>query len=182
MAKTLGMLELNSVAKGIETVDNMLKAAQVQLLQARPVCPGKYIVLIAGDVGAVDAALRSGREIGGAFIVDSLRISNLHPQVIQAIQATEDIEKRDTVGVMEYFSLTAAILGADDAAKAADIALIEIRLGIGIGGKSFVTLTGDIGAVKTAVEAGGRNAKEEGMLVASTVLPSINQKVWNFLL
>lgn len=36
---TIGFLELNSIAKGIEVVDYMLKAADAKLIMARASCP-----------------------------------------------------------------------------------------------------------------------------------------------
>ena len=49
----IGMVELNSIARGIETCDYMVKAAQVDLIRSSTVCPGKYMILIAGDTGDV---------------------------------------------------------------------------------------------------------------------------------
>ena len=40
--ETIGFLELNGIAKGVEAADAMLKAAEVELISARPSCPGKY--------------------------------------------------------------------------------------------------------------------------------------------
>ena len=45
MIETVGFLELNSIAKGVEAADAILKAAQVELTFAKPVCPGKYSIL-----------------------------------------------------------------------------------------------------------------------------------------
>ena len=61
MIRTIGILESNSIAKGIEAADIVLKTADVSLLYARPVCPGKYSVLFHGDVAAVQASLESGK-------------------------------------------------------------------------------------------------------------------------
>lgn len=41
MATAIGMVELTSIARGIETCDYMVKAAQVDLLRSSTVCPGK---------------------------------------------------------------------------------------------------------------------------------------------
>ena len=57
MKLAIGMVELNSIARGIETCDYMVKAAQVDLLRASTVCPGKYLVLISGDTGDVKASM-----------------------------------------------------------------------------------------------------------------------------
>lgn len=41
MMETIGFLELNSIAKGIEAADAVLKAAEVELIFSKAVCPGK---------------------------------------------------------------------------------------------------------------------------------------------
>ena len=45
--EAIGILESNSIAKGIEAADAVLKAADTALLYAKPVCPGKYTILFA---------------------------------------------------------------------------------------------------------------------------------------
>jgi len=50
--------------------------------------------------------------------------------------------------------------------------LIDVRLGTGIGGKSFVILTGEVAAVKASIDAGINTPAAEGMLVSSVVIPS----------
>lgn len=179
---TIGMIELNSIAKGVETADFMIKAAAVDLLVSKPICPGKYLILITGDVGAVNSSVDEGMANGGQFIVDSLVISRVHPDLINAINQSTDIGEVNSVGVIEYFSIATAIVGADAAAKAARVKLIEVRLGIGIGGKAFVTLSGDVSAVTEAVEAGARIGKDKGMLVTKVVIPSPRKEVFYKLL
>lgn len=55
--QSLGMVELNTVSSGISAADIMLKTAHVEILISETVCPGKYIVLIAGILSAVTAAV-----------------------------------------------------------------------------------------------------------------------------
>ena len=50
---TIGFLELNSISKGILAADEMIKAADIALIAARPSCPGKYQILITGEVSSV---------------------------------------------------------------------------------------------------------------------------------
>ena len=76
------------------------------------------------------------------------------------------------VGIMETFSLAAAIIAADTAVKAADVTLIEIRLGRGLGGKSFIILTGDVAAVKAANSAASALDEVKGLMSGSVVIPS----------
>jgi len=175
---TIGMIELNSIAKGIETADIMVKAAEVDLIISKPICPGKYLILIAGDVGAVNSSVEAGIENGSQYIVDKLLLPRVHPQLFNAINQSTDIGEVNAVGVIEYYSIATAIVGADAAAKAARIQLIEVRLGIGIGGKAFVTLSGDVSAVNEAVEVGARIGRENGMLVNKVVIPSPTKEVF----
>jgi len=167
----IGMLEFNSICKGIETCDAMLKESAVELVQAMTICPGKYFVLITGDVDAVRSSLGRGREVAGVHLVDTFLIPNAHPQIFPALTSSTTVESLGALGVIETFSAASTILAADAAVKAAAVDLLEIRLANGMGGKSFVTLTGDVGAVEAAVAAGNAMVEEEGWLVHSTVIP-----------
>lgn len=172
MLETVGFMEFNSIAKGIEAADAVLKTAAVELVFSRSGCPGKYYLLFTGDVSAVQASLDAAERLAGDRVVDKCLIPRVHPQVIRAIHMTSMPEEMRSVGVMEYFSVTASIYSADAAVKAADVDLVDIRLGTGIGGKSFVVLTGEVAAVQSAVSAGIHTPAAEGMLVESVVIPS----------
>ena len=167
---TIGFLESNSIARGVEAADAMLKAAEVRLVVARPSCPGKYHIMISGEVSAVQSAMDAGKEKVGSSLIDELVIPRVHPQVIEAINLATMPEKVRAIGVMEYFSVVQAVMGADAAVKAAGVELIEVRLGTGIGGKSFVVLTGDVSAVEASVAAGTKEAKENGLLISEIVI------------
>ena len=179
MRTAIGMVELNSIAKGIETCDYMVKAAQVELIRSSTVCPGKYLILIAGDTGDVRAAMKEGESRGGECVVDTLLLPNVHPQLIPAISMATQTPPLGAVGVLEFYSVASAITAADIAAKAANITLIEVRIGYAIGGKGYVTLTGDVGAVRAAVAAATRDAQ---LLVGTAVIPRPAQQVFDSLL
>ena len=180
--EAIGILESNSIAKGIEAADAVLKAADTALLYAKPVCPGKYTILFYGDVAAVSASLDAGAAVIDAHLVDSVVIPRIHPQVIQAISLSTAPDGVNAVGVMEFFSVTAAVYAADAAAKAADVTLLDVRLGVGIGGKSFAVLTGEVAAVEGAVRCGMAAGQEKGLAVTSTVIPSPRKEIFDTLL
>jgi microcompartment protein CcmL/EutN len=179
---TIGFLELNSIARGIEAADIMLKAAEVELVLACPTCPGKYTILITGDVAAVIASVDAGEAVGGVNVVERLVIPRVHPQVIAAINHSTMPDGKNAVGVVECFSITSSIIAADSGVKAAEVTLIDVRLGTGIGGKSFVIYTGDVAAVKEAVAAGARSASENGLLLATSIIPQPRQEIFDKLL
>ena len=134
MGLAIGTVELNSVASGIAAGDAMLKAAEVRLIMAQPVCPGKYVLIAAGDTSSVETAVRAGEKAGRDKVVDTTLISSIAQEVIPAIMRTTAPEQKEAVGVIETFSLASAILAADYAVKSAAVELIEIRLGRGLGG------------------------------------------------
>lgn len=179
MATAIGMVELTSIARGIETCDYMVKAAQVDLLRSSTVCPGKYMIIVGGETGDVRVAMAEGIKRGGELVVDTLMLPNVHEQLIPAISMTNQVDVRGAVGVLEFYSIASAIIAADVAAKAANITLIEVRTGYAIGGKGFVTLTGDVGAVRAAVEAARKDAE---LLVETTVIPRPDKKLFDALL
>lgn len=180
--EAVGFLEFNSIAKGIESSDAVLKAAEVHLIYAGTVCPGKYNVLFTGEVAAVKASLDVGSKIGGHYLVDQCMIPRVHPQVIQAINQGSRAKDVNALGIMEFFSITASIYAADAAVKAADVTLMDIRLGMGIGGKSFVILTGEVAAVNEAVRCGIITKSAEGMTVSSVVIPNPRKEVFDMLI
>lgn len=182
MIRTIGMIELNSIAKGIEVADEMIKSAEVNLLLAKTICPGKYVVLVTGNVGAVEAAINHGIAAGQQYVVNKVLLPNVHPQVIPAINASTNVEKLRDLGVLEFFSIASAIVAADAAVKSANVDLIEVRLGIGIGGKAFITLTGDISSVNNAVTVGANTAIESGMLVNKAVIAAPSKELIQSLL
>ena len=182
MERAIGLLEFISIAKGIESADAALKASHVEMLLARPICPGKFIYVISGEVAAVNNSINTGKEVGEDTVVDELVIPNVHPQIIPAISAIGFVSDLKALGIVETFTCASAIEGADLAAKAADIQLIELRLAMGIGGKSYFTLTGDVAAVKSSVDAGSKPAIGKGALVRRVIIPSPAQSLGGFIL
>ena len=166
------MVETLSIPKGIEAADVMLKAANVEMMSAQAVCAGKYVVLMSGEVAAISAAVEAAVETCAESLVDSLVIPNVHDDVFKAIVMASEVTRPLAVGIMETFSLCAAVYAADAAIKAANIELIEVRLGRGLGGKSFVTLTGNVADVNAAVKAAEEIEQTQGMMAGSVVIPS----------
>lgn len=172
MLRAIGMVEMTSIAKGIEAADAMLKTADVEILASTPVCPGKYFVIVHGDVAAVESAVKAGRTIAREYIVDEFVLANVHPSVFPAITSTTPIAEIRALGILESFSIASMIVSADAALKAAAVDAIELRLGSGLGGKSYFIMTGDVAAVEAAVEAGAGKTIENGLLLEKVIIPS----------
>ncbi len=182
MIIAIGLLEFNSISQGIKAADIMKKAADVKIVMAQPTCPGKYTVLISGSVSAVNASVESGVASSGPFLVDHMVISRINHQLLSAMNGTTEIGDVNAVGVLEYFSVASAIVGADTAVKSAKIDLMQLRLATGLGGKAYVTFSGDVGAVKQALEAGAAANENNGMLYNKIIVSSPDKDLFKTLL
>jgi microcompartment protein CcmL/EutN len=180
MPAAIGMLELTSIAAGYKVQDTLLKTAEVELLVARTVCPGKYIVIIGGKVAGVTASMRSGRQAAEGFLVDELLISNIDPVIFSALSGSVELPPNHhrTMGIIETFSSSAAIEAADAAVKAAQVTLIRIHVAMAIGGKGFMMVCGDVTAVRTAIEAGVARIKDGGVLVNKVVITGASSELF----
>lgn len=167
----IGIVETSSIAKGFEIADAIMKAANVEIVLNRTVCPGKYVVLVGGDVDAVRASVDAGVEVGAHTVVDHFVIPNVHPAVFPAISGVTHLPELKALGVIEAFSMASVIEAADAAVKAAPIEFVNIHLAMAIGGKGFVSFTGDVAAVEEAVEVGAAVVEKRGLLVERVVIP-----------
>lgn len=168
----IGLLELCSVARGIEVADTVLWEAHVEVLFATPVHPGKYVVLFTGSVEDVKSALRHGGEVAGSDLVDQLIIQQVHEQVVPMLKRNGGHVKGelDAIGVIETNTVASSIVAADIALKTATVDLLELRIANGLGGKSYFTLTGEVSDVRSAVAAGARTAQDRGLLAREVVI------------
>jgi microcompartment protein CcmL/EutN len=177
---SIGLIEVASIASGYLAQDAMLKAADVQLLLARTICSGKYLVAIGGDVAAVTAAVDAGAGRCHGSLIEKRVITHVHPDVFPAIGLSVEVPpgRGRALGVIETFSASSAIDVADAAAKCADITLFRVHLAMAVGGKGFVLLTGDIASVEAAVAAGAQVAAEDGILVGRAVIAAPSKELF----
>lgn len=182
MKKAIGMVEYKTVSSGMRAADRMVKTAEVDILQADTVCPGKFMVLISGDLSAVKAAVDAAEVADSEQLIDRFVLGNPHDSIFSALYGSSEIGSPNALGVLETFSAAAAIVAADTAAKTAMVDLIELRLARGMCGKSYLLLTGEIAAVQAAIETAKTGAGEGGMFLDSTVIPNPDEKLWKNIL
>jgi microcompartment protein CcmL/EutN len=168
----IGLIELSSIAGGYEVADLMLKTADVELILARTICSGKYMALIGGDVAAVTASIKAGSDIQPGAVIDSMVIPRVHRSLFGALAGTNEIPELESLGIIESFSVASLLVAADAAVKSASVTLLEIRLAMALGGKAFATLTGEVAAVRSAVEVGADLLAKQGLLVNKVVIPA----------
>ncbi|MBE6693791.1 MAG: BMC domain-containing protein [Ruminococcaceae bacterium] len=178
MYQSVGVIEIKSIAKGIEATDDALKSAGIRLISAHTSCPGKYEIILTGAVADVTAAVEHVKSRFDEKLIDSCIIGRIDNQVIEALFGTQATEKHGSLGIIEAYSAASTIKAADIAVKTAKVAIIELRISRGMGGKGMVLVVGDVGDVTAAVEAGARHAQDQGLFCNSAVIPAPHEELW----
>lgn len=177
--KAIGLVEYETVPSGITAADRMVKAAGVEIIEAQPVCPGKYVVMICGNLSAVNAAIEVGTKEFENKVIDSFILGNPHEGIFKAINGTSKVEGVEAIGIIETYSAASIIVAADTAAKTAKVNLIEVRIAKGMAGKSFLLFSGEMAAVKASVDAASSAVSKNGMLRDKAVIPKPDNKIWD---
>lgn len=175
----LALLEFSSIAAGIQAADAMVKRAPIDVIKTGTVQPGRYLVLIGGQVADVEESLATGREVGGAAAVDFVYLPQVHPSVVEAIGGGRAPQAAaDALGVIETTTVAAAIHAADAGVKGAEVQILEVRLADGLGGKGIVLYTGLVGDVEAAIEIGVGVLRQPDLLVRQVVIPQLHPEMW----
>ena len=181
MAKAIGMIEFKTVSAGVTAADQMVKTADVELIEGQVVCPGKYIALIAGDLSAVRSAVDAAQSLHEEQFIDSFVLGNPHESIFPAIYGTTQVENISALGILETFDASSIIVAADEAAKTAIVDLIELRIAKGMCGKSYVILTGSVSSVTAAIDR-AKAGVEDGLLLDTSVIAGPDERLWESIL
>ncbi|VAW31178.1 hypothetical protein MNBD_CHLOROFLEXI01-2409 [hydrothermal vent metagenome] len=173
---SIALLEFSSIAAGIEAGDAMVKRAPVSQILAGTVQPGHYLVLVSGDVASVEEAFAAGKEVGQAALRDTLFLPNVHPNVVTALSGKRQVAMEDALGIVETTTVASSILAADAGVKGADVALLQLRLADGLGGKGLVYFHGLVADVETAVSLSSSIVQQQ--LVRQMVIPQLHAEMW----
>lgn len=169
----LALLEFDSIALGIAAGDAMVKRAPVRTIFAGTVHPGKYLVLVAGDVASVEESLDAGLSTGTPM--DRIYLPGAHPELARLLAGGVSTRLGEALGVVETRS-AASILGvADRGLKGAEVNLQELRLADGLGGKAFCIFSGLLSDVEEAVDLGVAGLSDPETLVARVVIPQVHE-------
>ena len=178
MINAVGVVELKSIAHGIEATDSALKSAGIRLVSAHPSCPGKYEIVFTGELADVQAALERVKTGFESYVIDSSLMGRIDEQVIKALFGAQEGVREGALGVVETFSAASTIKAADLAVKTAKVDILDLRVSRGMGGKGIVLLTGHVSDVTAAAEAGAAYAKDLGLLTGYSVIAAPHEDLW----
>ncbi|MFQ5600369.1 MAG: BMC domain-containing protein, partial [Candidatus Krumholzibacteriia bacterium] len=101
MYEAIGLVELESIAWGVDVADVMVKAAPVDFIDTFMVTPGKYVVLVHGDPSSVESSVAAGRDSAAGRVLDWLLIPFVDPQGFGAIRNQSTSESIAALGLIE---------------------------------------------------------------------------------
>lgn len=175
--KAVGFVEIKSIPVGIQTADEMVKAGNVELLLASPMCPGKYIIIIGGQVGPVKAAMSKAELVSGIYLIDTHVIDNVREEVLPAIAGIGTPNEIQAVGAIETISALTAVIAADVAVKASNVSIVDLRVARGLGGKGYLVITGEVSSVKSAVNACLAKLGISGEVTSTSIIPRPHKSI-----
>lgn len=176
MHPALALLEFSSIAAGIAAGDAMIKRGPVAEIVGGTVHPGKYLVMVVGEVGAVEEAVAAGIDRAGQSLVDRVVLSDVHPAVAGAVRGERLAPDGEAVGVVETATVAATIAAADAAVKGAAVVLTELHLADGLGGKAYALFSGAVSDVEAAV-AIAVGVVPPALLSGSVVIPMLHDEM-----
>jgi microcompartment protein CcmL/EutN len=177
MQPAVCLLELASIARGIEVGDAMVKRAPLDVLRAGTVHPGKYLVLAGGRTADVEEAMQAGLAAAGDALLDVVYLPDVHPDVVASLAGARREDEGEALGVIETASVAATIDAADAGVKGARVTIRELRLADDLGGKGYVLFGGEVAEVEVAVGLGVARAAEGGRNVSQAVVSRLHAEM-----
>ncbi len=152
--------------------DAMVKRAPIELFRVGTVQPGKYLILVGGSVAAVEEAHLEGLRLAGESLTDEIILPDVHQQVFESVTGGRQPNDGDALGIIETSAIPTIVRAADRAIKSANVAIVEIRLGDGLGGKGITHLTGRVEDVQAAVQAAVASVTRPEIVTRRVVIPA----------
>lgn len=172
MDSAIYVVEFRSIARGIAVLDKMLKGSSLALLHADPICIGKYLICLGGDVADVREAQNRAEAPGEEAPLASYLLTSAHPAVLGYFRhgAPPVAMAPDAIGIFETRNAASGFISLDAALKSAQVKLLRLWLGQFLGGKYCYVLGGSTSDVESALAA-ATAALPEKEQVGSQLVP-----------
>jgi microcompartment protein CcmL/EutN len=151
--KAIGFLQTKEMGLGYIVADAMVKAAPVTIIESKPMCPGWFFILVAGEAAAVRSAVNTGQGVAGSGLLAKGEIYKVSKSVLKAMNNRQKPEQIKSLGFIETRNLVTGIQLSDVAVKSGKIEMIRLSRVVGNCGKTLSIFTGETAAVNQALNA-----------------------------
>lgn len=172
----LGLLEIESLARGVFVADVLVKKAAVQIVRAEAVSPGKYLLIFLGNVADVEESFAAGVDAAGSTLIDRLMLPHVAEPVRDALTKPVNRESKGSIGIIELHTVAATLRAADLCLKKAEVRMTQFELAKGIGGKGWFMVCGEQHDVEAALEAVTLTI-EANLLVATELIQQPHSEI-----
>lgn len=170
-APAIALIEYASAAIGTRAADALAKKAPVDIVRLGTFQPGRFAVLFEGEVAAVQESFTTGCQYGAESVLDRVLLPDIDRSVYAAIGGATTDWSPDTLGIIETPTLSAVLEATDAAVKGANVCIVHLRLGDGLGGKGLAWFTGEQADVEAAIEIGCARIANRPAPACSTIIP-----------
>ncbi len=155
--EALALVEVDSVARGLASLDALTKKAPVTVLEANLIEPGRFLLLFAGGVAEVEESYAEALARAEEGVVDRLLLPRAHEGILAGLRGRTILrtaDELDTLGVIEGQRVAGTLEACDRSLKDADVTLAGVRVAGGLGGRAYYVVFGAQHDVEAAIDAG----------------------------
>lgn len=174
----LAIVEFSSIAVGTRATDALMKKSPVTLRRAGSFQPGRFAAMFTGGVAEVDEAFIEALRVGAEALLDRLLLADIDMTVLAAtLGKNANWDGGDCLAIIESSTLAGVIEASDAAIKGANVRIIQMRLGDGLGGKGIAHLIGEQADIEAAVEIGSARAARPDRVIQTSITPRLDDNV-----
>ena len=145
----LAVAELTSIPSGLLATDEATKAAEVHVIFAGSIHPGKFLLVLGGGVSETDLALEAAKKTGRKRLIDSVHLPFPHPQ-LRRPQLAKIGDAEPAIMSIETLTIPSLIGIIDRILKSTEVTLRIMQLADHMGGKSVAVLDGELADIEAA--------------------------------
>ncbi len=154
----LAGLDLLHVPAGLAALDAACKEAPVRVLFAGDIDPGRFLLIFAGDLASVEAALHKAIGVSADALLESLLLPQAHAHLHAALRGTladagAILRAEHALGTLHAHTPLTLLAAIDRALKVADVSLLRLRMASELAGQGHAVLAGEQSDVEAAIEA-----------------------------
>ncbi|KJB85509.1 carboxysome shell protein [Paenibacillus sp. E194] len=176
MTSAIGVVELRSISKGYETADRMLKTSPVSVHHMKPICPGKFLIMMSGDTADVQAAMEAARAEANDFRISDFELHGVHSEIVEGLKRSNASLPVDALGIVETSTVSSGIYALNEALKQSDIHVKRMNLGMAIGGKFLAVFTGSVSDVEQGMKV-FVSSMDQKRIIHYSVIPSPSEEM-----
>ncbi len=153
LGPAVAMLDIVDIPVGLQTLDVLVKEAEVTVGAAGTIQRGHYLILFGGEVEPVELAFERAVNHARGYLDDVVNLPYAEERLVPAMMNGQVRwpAPGDSLGVVQTGSPPTLLRAMDAALKGAQVELVELRMADGLGGKAFATLWGELVDVEAAI-------------------------------